>query len=79
MVGLDKVYWHEPARREHRFRLPAGAARRQAVAGQRRGPRAIVEAGLTDFHRIAAQLAERGFVHDVESGVIWLIDERPWP
>jgi hypothetical protein len=31
---------------------------------------AIVEAGLADFHRIAAQLAERGFVHDVESGVI---------
>jgi hypothetical protein len=31
---------------------------------------AIVEAQLTEFHRIEDQLAARGFVHDIESGVI---------
>jgi hypothetical protein len=31
---------------------------------------AIVEAELAEFHRIEEQLAGRGFVHDVESGVI---------
>lgn len=31
---------------------------------------AIVEAGLGEFHRIAEQIVARGFVHDVESGVV---------
>jgi hypothetical protein len=31
---------------------------------------AIVEAELAEFHRIEEQIAARGFVHDVESGVI---------
>jgi hypothetical protein len=31
---------------------------------------AIIEAGLGEFHRIAGQIEARGFVHDIESGVI---------
>lgn len=31
---------------------------------------AVVEAGLAQFHRIEAQVAARGFVRDVDSGVI---------